>query len=173
MKRTLLTLSLMLPAAAFAQTPVTFPGGASSVQETFQDWQVSCSIRNETRLCSLSQQQRHKDNSQLVLALDLAPAAKDGVAGQLVLPFGLKLADGVTLQIDAGTPFQPLAFSTCLPAGCVVPVAFNAATVKALRSATALKLATTASDTPDRLEFAVSLKGFAGALDRAKTLGAP
>lgn len=44
------------------------------------------------------------------------------LASTLILPFGLLLEAGATLQDDDGQPLEPLRFSTCLPAGCVVPL---------------------------------------------------
>ena len=158
-------------AGATAQTPApALPGGASSLQETFEDWQVSCAVQGTVRLCRMAQQQRQKDGNQLVLAVELAPAAKDGVAGLLVLPFGLRLADGVTLQIDEGKPSPALAFSTCLPGGCLVPLGLDAGFVRALRSGAALKIGARANDGGQAVALAVSLKGFAAAHDRLKVL---
>ncbi|MBN9047563.1 MAG: invasion associated locus B family protein [Rhizobiales bacterium] len=59
------------PPLALAQATPFLPGGASSLQETYQDWQVACRIANGTRLCAISQQQTQQ-NGQRVLAIELA-----------------------------------------------------------------------------------------------------
>lgn len=146
--------------------PSTLPNGATSLNETYQDWTVLCGAGQERPVCLMTQQQRKSDTGQLVLAAELGAVAADEVRGSLVLPFGLRLADGVTLQIDDGPASQPLPFATCLPAGCVVQVAFDAAAVAALRSAAAIKLVAKAHDGGGDVQLGISLKGFSAALDR-------
>ena len=152
------------------QAPSTLPGGASSLNETYQDWTVVCTSGEQGRICVMSQQQRKSDTGQLVLAAELGAVPGGEVRGSLVLPFGLRLADGLTLQIDDGPASQPLPFSTCLPAGCIVQVSFDAATVKALRAAAAVKLVAKAHDGGGDVLLGLSLKGFSAAHDRAVSL---
>lgn len=152
------------------QTQPALPNGASSINETYSDWTVICSSAEKRRVCVLTQQQRKSDTKQLVLAAELNAVSKDEIKGSLVLPFGLRLAAGVAMQIDDGPASNPLPFSTCLPAGCIVQVSFNAATVKSLRTATAIKLTAKAHDNGADISFSISLKGFATAHDRALAL---
>lgn len=141
----------------------------SRLQEAYQDWNVACVEAEGSRHCVLSQRQFHK-SGQHVLTLELRPAESAGLAGSLALPFGLHLDKGVTLGVDDATGGKPSRFRTCLPIGCVVPLAFTEATVALLRSGTALKIGAFASDTEKSVAFSVSLKGFAAALDRAIAL---
>ena len=60
-------------------------------------------------------------------------------------------------------------FRTCLPNGCLVAVSFDAPTVTALRTGTALKIKATA-DGGAAAPFSISLQGFATALDRVMAL---
>jgi invasion protein IalB len=101
--------------------------------------------------------------------MELGKSADGGVSGNLVLPFGLLLDVGATLQVDDGQPRAPLRFVTCLPGGCLMPLSFDAKTVAALRAGTALKIKVKAIDQKE-MTFAVSLKGLAAALDRLKAL---
>lgn len=111
------------------------------------------------------------ENRQRVLAAGLTAAEEGGAAnGVLVLPFGLRLDSGVRLAIDEGVQLDPLRFSTCLPAGCIVPLAFDAATVTALRAGTSASVSVTANDSGQELAFSISLNGFASALDRVAGL---
>lgn len=176
-KRSFRTIALVvlcacavLPAAA----PVwgedaALPGGASSLQETYQDWRIACEIGDKTKHCSMSQQQVGK-NRHRVLAVELQASRDSTVTGLLVLPFGLLLDKGVTLQIDDKPALAPLRFRTCMPAGCLVPLSFDRDRVGALGKGTALKLKATAADTNQEVVLTVSLKGFAAALDRIKAL---
>ena len=157
-------------AHAQTQTTAALPNGASSINETFQDWTVVCGSGENGRTCVMSQHQRKNDTRQLVLAAEFNMVTQDEVRGTLVLPFGLRLADGVILQIDEGDILATVPFGTCLPAGCLVPVAFDRDAVSALRSGAVLKLRAVAHDTGKTVQLGVSLKGFTAAQNRAAEL---
>jgi len=144
------------------------PGGASSLNETFGDWRVGCVLQGSVKRCALSQVQAQQ-NGQRVLAIELSPPVGNIVTGTLVMPFGLALDSGVTFQIDEKPAMQPIRFRTCVPAGCLVNVSFDAATLVSLRSGTALKIKATA-DGGAAAPFSISLQGFATALDRVAAL---
>ena len=155
-----------VPAAA-QDAGSTLPGGASSLQETYQDWSLTCQGAPKA-VCAVSQQQTQQ-NGQRLLAIELGKGADGGVSGNLVLPFGLLLESGATLQVDDGQPRAPLSFVTCLPGGCIVPLGLDAKTVAVLRAGTALKIKVQSMDKKE-LALSVSLKGLAAALDRLKAL---
>lgn len=158
---------------ARAQTASTaMPGGASSLQETFQDWRVTCSVVQNAKSCSVSQIQTQQ-NGQRVLAIELRAAKDGGAAGVLMLPFGLKLQDGVTMKIDQNPSLLSLSFSTCLPLGCVVPLNLTAANVATLESGTTLTVNASAADGSEKLSFPISLKGFAPVFERLNQLQKP
>jgi invasion protein IalB len=144
------------------------PGGASSLNETYRDWQVACVQQATTKRCAFSQSQAQQ-NGQRVLAIELSAPTENTVAGIVVLPFGLALDKGVTLQIDDKPAGQPLRFRTCLPAGCVVPLSFDAPTLTILRTGVALKVKAT-GDGGQETAFSISLQGLAAALDRVTAL---
>ncbi|MCR4520286.1 MULTISPECIES: invasion associated locus B family protein [Bosea] len=144
------------------------PGGASALNETYKDWRVVCAQQGSAKRCVLSQIQAQQ-NGQRVLAIELNAPAGHAVAGVLVLPFGLSLDSGVAFQIDEKLTAQPMRFRTCLPNGCLVAVSFDAPTVTALRTGTALKIKATA-DGGAAAPFSISLQGFATALDRVMAL---
>lgn len=149
-----------------------FLGGATSLREAHGDWIVSCAVQTAdnkaTKACSLSQELKDNKSGRRVLAIEARPADKEA-NGTLVLPFGLALAKGATLQIDDGQVGSPLAFQTCLPAGCIIPVEFDAKTLAGLRSGAALKVKATRAGGGD-IQFSISLKGFGGAFDRTAAL---
>lgn len=163
-------LCLILPLVvggghAFAASAL--PGGASSMQETYQDWRVNCMQQAAAKpACTFSQTQS-RENVQRVLAIELT--ISDGgknMLGNLVLPFGLLLDAGVLLQVDEGKPGEARRFSTCMPGGCVVPLTFDAATAAALRMGQKLNIHARVADGNRDMVFPISLKGFAPALDR-------
>lgn len=164
----LAALAIGIP-TAFPAGATGLPGGATSLRETYQAWQVACAVQGKTKRCVLLQQQTEK-NGLKVLTIQLTPAADHGVSGTLVLPFGLLLSSGVKYQIDDKPAADALPFRTCLPAGCVVPLTFSAAILKALRAGTVLKLIATQSANGQPITFSVSLKGFVPALDRTRAL---
>ena len=151
----------------------TLPGGASSLTEAHQDWTVRCAVTADGTAvnCGLSQEQLEKTTRKRVLLIGLNAGADGGAAGSLVLPFGLALDSGVTFQVDDGKVTSPLRFRTCLPAGCIVPINWNKASVDALRVAKTVKVAAV-SDNGQPAPFTISIAGFASALDRAVELAA-
>jgi invasion protein IalB len=165
---TFFSCALLSATPALAQAAPSLPGGASSLQETYQDWRVACQIAKGVRLCAISQQQTQQ-NGQHVLAIGLAAPSGNTVSGTLVLPFGLTLDSGVTFQIDDKPAMQLMRFRTCLLAGCLVSVTFDALKLAALRSGTALKVRAVA-DGGTAMSFSISLQGFAAALDRVAAL---
>ena len=144
-------------------------GGANSLEEAHGDWRVACSLQNGQKRCTLSQQVMDKNSRQRILAIELTAPAPDRAEGMLVLPFGLTLDKGITLQVDEAAAGPTLRFRTCLPAGCVVTVAFDAKAIAALEAGTVLVVKAT-GDNAQEIPFGVSLKGFASALDRTAAL---
>jgi len=163
---------LALVGGARAQDNASLPGGATSLNETHGDWVVTCSVQTVNgkngKACALSQQLTDAKTGQRILAIELRPANANA-EGTLALPFGLVLSKGAALQIDAGAVGVPIHFRTCLPVGCIVPIAFDSKTVAVLRNGTTVKIKTI-RDGGGEMQLSVSLKGFAGALDRTALL---
>jgi invasion protein IalB len=170
--RTVLAAScLLVPLAgeASAQEQGALPGGASSLQETYADWTVNC-VQKQGKHCLLLHQQTQQ-NGQRILAIEMVGSADGKTAtGTLVVPFGLALGAGVSLQLDEKPSEAPVRFSTCLPAGCVVPLSFDGASLAALRTGTTLKTIAKAANTNEPVSFSVPLKGFSAAFDRVTAL---
>ncbi|NTH14231.1 invasion associated locus B family protein [Agrobacterium rhizogenes] len=168
---TALSLALSSATPAFAEDTAALPGGASSLQETYDDWVVACAAGDQAKgqkLCTLSQQQFDKKSQQRVVAIEWKPSG-DGIQGNLALPFGLALAKGAAFQFDDGPVGKPAAFSTCLPTGCLVPIEFNKDILAGMRKASHLNIKAVGADGKD-IPFAISLKGFPNAFDRTKQL---
>jgi invasion protein IalB len=182
--RTLAVIALLWPATLAAQTkpkpagatvPSTaksaqpLPGGANSVEEAHGDWRVACARPDGQMHCSLSQQMLDRDSHQRIVAIELTPHLAGGTEGTLVLPFGLALDQGVTLQIDDGPVSPAMRFRTCLPAGCVVVLTLDNASITNLKTGRLLVIKAVGDNTQN-LAFPMSLKGFAGAFDRTTDL---
>lgn len=164
-----LLAALALAPPAFAQPSGVLPGGANSLQETFENWIVACVQQDAGKRCAVSQQQADQQSHQRVLAIELTASSPDAAAGTLVLPFGLALDSGVTLQIDDAPAGPPLRFRTCLPGGCLVSLSFDAARTAALRKGANLKVNAVADGGKEAV-FTISLKGFPAAFDRMAAL---
>jgi len=173
-KAALCAAILMLPlcGAAPAQETASLPGGATDLNESHGDWTVTCAVVTQNgasgKICVLAQQQTVPQSGERVLAMELRPQ-DTAVDGELVLPFGLALDKGVTLQIDDGQPLQPLRFRTCLPVGCIVDLHFDAKSLPLLRKGKILKIKA-GVDSGGDTQLTVSLKGFPNALDRTIAL---
>ena len=178
LSRRLLYVPLALAAFSLSVIPVlaaqdaSLPNGATSINETYGDWALRCAIDHQTEkpavVCDVTQTLIDQKSRKRVLGIGFRPN-NGGIKGNLVMPFGLDLAKGVTMSIDAGPVSTPYAFKTCLPAGCIVPIDWASSTVKVLRTSTTLKVGAT-GDNSKPAEFKLSLKGFSDALDRAIAL---
>ncbi len=164
-----LLAAIAAAAPAAAQTSGALPGGANSLQETFEDWTVACVQQSAGKRCAVSQQQADQQSRQRVLAIELTASSADKVAGTLILPFGLALDSGVQLQVDDAPAGPALRFRTCLPGGCLVSLSFDAAQAAALRKGAALKVNAVADGGKDAV-FTISLKGYPAAFDRMTAL---
>src|SRR5690606_7073926 len=124
MGRIRLLLSALFGIALFqggAASAQGLPGGASALNETHGDWSLACATSEAATRCAISQTLLDGPNRQRVLALDLQPG-ENGMAGTLLLPFGLALSHGASLAIDEAAPMPPLPVATCLPQGCIAPL---------------------------------------------------
>ncbi|WP_343313624.1 invasion associated locus B family protein [Brucella sp. BE17] len=153
---------------SFSTIAAPLPGGASTLQETFEDWTVSCQSQKEVTTCAIRQEQSSTQTGQRVLTAELRNVAGK-VDGVILMPFGLDLAKGANLTIDEAAG-PALTFSTCLPQGCLAPVSFDTKQVAALKGAQNLNVTTTALNPSQPVAFKISLKGFGAALDRIVAL---
>ncbi|MEW6641758.1 MAG: invasion associated locus B family protein [Pseudomonadota bacterium] len=164
--RLLLGLTLAGAGLSPAAQAASLPGGAGSLVESYQDWSLACQAQNNNVTCLIRQVQTNSQTNQTVLAVELHNAQGGKLEGALLLPFGLALAQGVSLKLDEAALGSALAFSTCVPAGCLVPVAFDAATVGKLKAGTAINITAGTLGNTQPTAFKVSMKGFGGALNR-------
>ena len=119
----------------------------------------------------MTQIQTDPKTKQRVLAMEIRNDKGKAFTALLVMPFGLQLVKGISLQIDGDEPGNSLPFTTCLPTGCLVPFIIDGDKAKALKKGTKLNVTTSADGSVQPVVFAISLNGFADALDRLIELG--
>ncbi|RXT56267.1 hypothetical protein B6S44_08660 [Bosea sp. Tri-44] len=142
------------------------PNGATAVNEVYGDWTVDCRINDGQKLCVLTQSQGDSRTNQRVFAVELR-APKDGRAeGTILMPFWLKLENGAVLKLDDRDLGQGLRFSTCSPAGCLLPVSFPTVATDAMKGGKTLTAAALNLSNNDVVSFNIALNGFGPALDR-------
>ncbi|MBX4335419.1 invasion associated locus B family protein [Bartonella raoultii] len=148
-------------------TEATLPNGASSLSETYGLWNINCGIANGKKVCFIHRQEIN-DQGQVVLVMNVTLNADGAVSGNLVVPFGVLVSKPVRLQVDEGKAVIETGIRTCVPAGCIVPIAFDKNYVAALRAGKHLKLAmkTAAPGEPPLNDLFVQLNGFSNALNR-------
>lgn len=167
------TLFALASGAVAAAAESGLPGGAGSLQESYDAWTVACSVTPDAagkpqKQCGMSQVQVDQASGKHVLEVDVLPA-DTGAALTLVLPFGLDLTQGPALQLDTADPGPALSYRTCLPVGCVVRAQADAKMLAALRATKVMKIKTHA-DGGGGADFQVSMKGFGAAFDRVTAL---
>ncbi|MFH1556674.1 MAG: invasion associated locus B family protein [Pseudomonadota bacterium] len=161
------------PPAAAKPAPAapSLPNGATSINETYGDWTVSCSITDGQKICVTTQSQGNSQTGQRTFAVELR-VPKDGkTEGVLLMPFGLKLDDGVKLKIDDQNLGQGARFSTCFAQGCLVPVSFPTIATDAMMKGKSLIVTASNVNGGEPPVFTVPLDGFTAALKRIVELG--
>jgi invasion protein IalB len=161
--------ALATTVAAQQPQPSTLPGGAQSVSEAYQDWQMVCGQLQGGKQCAVIQQVTDGKTGQRILGLELKPQG-DKAEGTLLMPFGLTLDKGVALRVGEAEVASGLRFKTCVLAGCLVPLSLDAKTLAALRKAPTLVVNAVGGDNDQVVPFSISLNGFGPALDRAIAL---
>lgn len=148
------------PTAAPAQGAQAQPAVPAPTYEVFDDWGIVCASNANGRFCTYSQELRRKEDNRLVVMMEVKPEdAKRAKAG-LTMPLGMQLDAGVTLQVDGKSLGSKLAYSTCVPEGCMVPVNLDAKSLATLQNGSVLKITGTAAG-GGKVELPMSLKGFA------------
>ena len=148
---------------------VTLPGGATSLQETHDDWVVACSVVDNQKRCEFSQALGNKQSGKRILSIELEPQGNN-IRGIILAPFGLKLASGVSLKVDDKPILQQLAFTTCIEAGCLVPMEIDGKTASVIGAGNQMTFNATNAGNGQAVTLTISLKGFTAARNRAAQL---
>ncbi|MFT5720674.1 MAG: invasion protein IalB [Motiliproteus sp.] len=151
-----ISVSLLLPfSTAYA---------AANSGDKFGDWLFECQAlaANKTN-CMLSQTLINKESKQRVLRLALSNIQDSkGLVLIAVLPLGIYLPSGVTLNTEKGTVI-PLNLQTCTQQGCIATSALSSKHIKAIKAENELVVAFSVNkNTPVTLP--VSLNGVSAGL---------
>lgn len=128
---------LVLAGASYAfwnltSTPVPAPA-PNSASFGFDAWLVRCETGGEKAACGMSQQILDQRSRRPVLQLLLAHAREEkGHQLVAVLPLGVTVPPGIAIEI--GETKRNVAFTQCLPMGCVAPLAADASLIAAMKS---------------------------------------
>jgi len=136
--------------------------------ERFKAWTVTC-VTAEERQCRMVQELIQDKTGQRLSALIVEKGEAEEFSFTVLAPFGLAVSDGVSLAIDEEPLFEAV-FATCMPSGCLVPLAADKNSVEKMKAGdtlTATALAA-ASGQPVNIEF--SLQGFSAAHSRLEDL---
>ncbi len=128
------------PARTASAAAGAAPTAAARTTQQFGNWGVSCWNDQGQRFCDLDVELRRRQDNQRVVKLTVKPQGASRAVAGLVMPFGLDVRAGVTLQVDDGPVARNVPYQTCLPEGCVVDLSFDASALAALRSGKALKV---------------------------------
>ena len=169
LQTTLPALAAALSLAAVASA-APLPNGMTSLSETYGDWVVACQMQNNAPRCQMSQTQTEPKTQQLFMAMEVRRNGDGTMAATLLMPFGLALKNGVTLQVDDARQMVNAEFSTCLPNGCLVPVSIDQPTMQALQTAKTLNVSAVAAQENKPFSAKVSLNGFAAGWARLNEL---
>lgn len=146
----------------------SLPDGVTSLNETYQDWDLSCQVKDGQTACSVSQQAYDGKTQQRFFSLKFQPQG-DQTHGVALLPFGLDLNRGLTVVMD-GLPVGDIySFTTCMPEGCIVPLDLDDGQLSGLEKSqhASLSFMTLSGQV---MKFPLSTAGLEKALARAHAL---
>jgi invasion protein IalB len=145
------------------------PPGVEMTERRFQDWIVRCGRPQgqEAEVCEMQQQQiDNEDRTVMAVAVGRVPGSSD-VGLLILLPLGILLPAGVTMQIDGGGAI-PLEVERCERQGCRIERLIDADLLSRLKAGTKATVFFEAFDPQgkrQRLGVPISLLGFTAALN--------
>ncbi len=170
--RAVLACLLLTPSPGLAQD------APDILTENYRDWALICqngatAEGSQTgRICEITQELRQSTDGQRVLriALAVSPEAPEGSAAlTLITPFGVRLADGVSLAVADDDTVARVPFLTCLAVGCIANETLSPEMMdRFAQSETAIIGMFTASG--DEAQLEISLRGLSAAWRRLTAL---
>lgn len=155
---------------AIMSAPLAAQTGPDRMVEQYQGWTLTCAKpqAEEAALeCAMEQTVNDSQSGAVVLRMVIrsGQTTPDPVA-TLIGPFGVDLAQGLSVSVDGGTP-ETLAFRTCLSGGCIATLPLDAARLEAFRAGQTLTTVIRPVDDPSvTMSLPISLAGFTAALER-------
>jgi invasion protein IalB len=159
------------PAPQQQEAPQGQPAPAEQTisERQFQDWMVRCGRRDEqgAEFCEMHQQRIDSEERTIMLvAVGQVPGTSD-LGLLIILPLGILLPAGVTLQVDDGAEV-PLQVDRCERQGCRIEMLLEPELMSRLKSGREAKVFFEAHDPQgerQRLGVPISLLGFTAALN--------
>ena len=145
------------------------PPEVALTERQFQDWMVRCGRPDEQgpEVCEMQQQQvDNEDRTVMAVAVGEVPGTSD-VGLLILLPLGILLPAGVTMQIDGGAEI-PLQVERCERQGCRIERILEPDLLNRLKGGTKATVFFEAFDPQgerQRLGVPISLLGFTAALN--------
>jgi invasion protein IalB len=145
------------------------PPDVEMTERRFQDWVVRCGHPpgQEAEVCEMQQQQiDNEDRTVMAVAVGQVPGSSD-VGLLILLPLGILLPAGVTMQIDSGAAI-PLEVERCERQGCRIERLIEPDLMSRLKAGTKATVFFEAFDPQgkrQRLGVPISLLGFTAALN--------
>lgn len=145
------------------------PAEGAITERQFKDWVVRCGRRSDQgpQVCEMQQQQvDNEDRVIMAVAVGQVPGTSD-LGLLIVLPLGILLPAGVTLQIDGGAEV-PLQVDRCERQGCRVEMRLEPDLLNRFKAGSKATVFFEASDPQgerQRLGVPISLLGFTAALN--------
>lgn len=164
---TLLAFVAYLAAPAVAQQDP----GPDSLRETFRDWSVNCgSAEDGARICEMVQQVNHQESGQRILAFAIQINAQGQPVAVLITPFGLRLSEGLALQVGDRIVAE-MTYDTCLAEGCLVIAPLSPEVIAAMQQgADGAVIMVSRQNAP--VSVPLSMLGFTSGLNRLRALAA-
>jgi invasion protein IalB len=145
------------------------PPDVEMTERRFQDWVVRCGRPRgqEAEVCEMQQQQiDNEDRTVMAVAVGQVPGSSN-VGLLILLPLGILLPAGVTMQIDGGAAI-PLEVERCERQGCRIERLIEPDLMSRLKAGTKATVFFEAFDPQgkrQRLGVPISLLGFTAALN--------
>ena len=145
------------------------PPDVEMTERRFQDWVVRCGRPRgqEAEVCEMQQQQiDNEDRTVMAVAVGQVPGSSN-VGLLILLPLGILLPAGVTMQIDGGAAI-PLEVERCERQGCRIERLIEPDLMSRLKAGTKATVFFEAFDPQgkrQRLCVPISLLGFTAALN--------
>jgi invasion protein IalB len=145
------------------------PPDVEMTERRFEDWMVRCGRPRgqEAEVCEMQQQQiDNEDRTVMAVAVGKVPGSSD-VGLLILLPLGILLPAGVTMQIDSGAAI-PLEVERCERQGCRIERLIEPDLLSRLKAGTKATVFFEAFDPQgkrQRLGVPISLLGFTAALN--------
>ncbi|MBB4440208.1 MULTISPECIES: invasion associated locus B family protein [Rhizobium] len=144
--------------------------GADGIKEKYDDWGVECTNGDVGKQCAAGQFHEDPKSGVIVFAIQVYPSEQLGTRVLIRMPLGLRLSEGVRLELDTQPSEQHADVATCLPEGCVVLLIMSEGTIDIMKAAQVLTVSAISFASGGKLTFRISLKGFPRSLKRLEEL---